>query len=119
MIALLFFFVSFFLFFYFIPFLIGYVLGRGWRVAVPSRGGGIVVAAYVGWMFLTWLREGYAPVSLTRLVTLEQAVTRLDLYDFATHLLLILLTFYVVYRGGARGTRLGWARGVRREGEAA
>ena len=114
--GLLYFFASFLFFFYLIPFLIGYVLGRGWNVGVPARGGGIVLAFYAGWMLLTWLQEGYAPVTLSRLVSLEQPIARGELFYLFNHLILILMTFYVVYRGAVRGTRLGCARWVKKEG---
>ena len=105
------------LFFYLIPFLIGYVLGRNWGETGPRWGGWTVTGFYAGWMLMTWFREGYSPVSLTRLVSLEPTVAGTEMYQFIAHLTLILITFFLIYSGANRGARVGYSKLVKKEGQ--
>lgn len=100
----------FFLFFYLIPFLIGYVLGKHWRVARPNRAGWMVMGFYAAWMVVTWLQEGYAPVSFAKLIAQDSQMARTEIYYSISHILLILLTLMVIYRGAARGAQWGFSR---------
>lgn len=106
----------FLLFFYLIPFLMGYILGRNWGETGPRWGGWTVAGFYAGWMLLTWFREGYSPVSLARLVSLEPIIAGMEIYHFIAHMTLILITFFVIYSAARFGARVGYSRSVRKEG---
>jgi hypothetical protein len=112
---LLSFILIFLFFFYLIPLGIGYILGRNWGPAGPRWGGWTVTGFYAGWMLLTWFQEGYSPVPLTRLVSLESTVTEIEIYSFITHMVLILITLFAVYSGAGLGTRMGYAKLIKKE----
>ncbi len=101
-----------FFFFYVVPFLLGYLLGRFGGAGMGRWGGGTVTAAYLAWMITTWLGEGYSPLLTVGRISMDTPQLEFQLYQMFTYLVLALVSFCMVYSGASRGAWAGCAWGT-------